>query len=106
MIAFILFPKAVIYAEREKRLMPQITGAALLFLKSNSEFLVSEGKFGFSFSKAGEQDAVRITMTDKGYLISTEYSVGERYITVDGKNIKAKFFDPLRCEFYWQIKIV
>lgn len=77
-----------------------------LFLRSNSEFLVSEGKFGFSFSKAGEQGAVRITMTDKGYLISTEYSVGERYITVDGKNIKSKFFDPLRCEFYWQIKIV
>ncbi len=77
-----------------------------LFLRCGREFLVSEGRFGFSFSEAGDYDAVRITKTDKGYLISTEYSSGERYIEADLVSVKARFFNPSICGFYWSLKKV
>ncbi len=77
-----------------------------LFLRCERDFLVSEGRFGFSFAAAQDQGAVRLTKTDIGYLISTEFSTGERYIAEDNSVIKARFFNPADRSFYWSVKIV
>lgn len=74
-----------------------------LFLITGGKFLVCEGRFGFKYGGECEHAAIRLTKTEKGYLISTEFLHGEKYLIPDKKSIKAKFFDPRLNGFYWTI---
>lgn len=74
-----------------------------LFLKNGGRFLVCEGRFGFKYGGEFEHAAIRLTKTAKGYLISTEFLKGEKYLIPDKKTVKAKFFDPRSNGFYWTI---
>lgn len=74
-----------------------------LFLKTDNRFLVCEGRFGFKYGGECDHAAIRLTKTEKGYLISTEFLQGEKYLVPYKKTIKAKFFDPRLNGFYWTI---
>ena len=74
-----------------------------LFLKNKNRFLVCEGRFGFQYGGEHDHAAIRLTKTEKGYLISTEFLRGEKYLVPEKKTIKAKFFDPRLNVFYWRI---
>ena len=76
-----------------------------LFLKANGKLLVCEGSFGFKYGSECDHAAIRLTKTQKGYLISTEFLKGEKYLIPCRKTIKAKFFDPKKSGFYWKIDI-
>lgn len=80
-----------------------VENSGKLFLKTGGRFLVCEGRFGFKYGGECDHAAIRLTKTEKGYLISTEFLQGEKYLVPDKKTVKARFFDPRLNGFYWKI---
>ena len=73
-----------------------------LYLSSDGKYLTSDGDFGFRLAGISSHCAVRITKTSRGYLFSTEFSNGEKYICEHKGQLKAKYFDPTCDGFYFK----